>query len=298
LDLPSFNGLEGSNREPPSREPWGEAGLSSAQSEVEATPFVLSEASPVIPKKIVGRILKGEFVDMSELLKDNMEADRRKRATDGAAPHPPFGNGPTSRDVPDVMSWAQCFSHFAAIITQKYPRKAKELWAYQSTIIGEARRCGGKGWLLYDRAFRQQIPSIEEADFGRLNQALYATTFLAYGGGAKACCPHCMLPDHTREECALNPNRALPLVRMKEAPQQKRAEPGELRREKKKRGPCYAWNDARCYNGPYCRFEHVCSRCGREDHKKGSCREREQQPVGRAGGPRQPFNPNPPPLNT
>ena len=214
----------------------------------------------------------------NRVLKDNMEADRRKRTAEGIAPQPAFGSGASCRDVPDVMSWAQCFSHFAAIITRKYPSKAKELWAYQSTVIGEARRCGGKGWLLYDRAFHQQISSIEEADFGRLNQALYATTFLAYGGGVKACCPHCMLPDHTREECALNPNRALPLVSVREAPQQKRVEQSEPRREKKKqRGPCYAWNDARCYYGAaYCRFEHVCSRCGREGHKKGTCRKREQ----------------------
>ena len=72
---------------------------------------------------------------MAELLKDNMEADRRKRTAEGIAPQPAFGSGASCRDVPDVMSWAQCFSHFAAIITQKYPSKAKELWAYQSTVI-------------------------------------------------------------------------------------------------------------------------------------------------------------------
>ena len=46
----------------------------------------------------------------------------------------------------------------------------------------EHRCCGGRGWLLYDSAFRQQITSLEEADFFQLNQALYTTTFLAYGG--------------------------------------------------------------------------------------------------------------------
>lgn len=39
-------------------------------------PFILSEALPVIPGKLVKKILKGEFVEMAELLKDNMELEK------------------------------------------------------------------------------------------------------------------------------------------------------------------------------------------------------------------------------
>ncbi len=46
----------------------------------EALPFVLSEALPVVPGKLVQRIQKGEYVEMAELLKDNMEAERRRAA--------------------------------------------------------------------------------------------------------------------------------------------------------------------------------------------------------------------------
>ena len=38
----------------------------------DGPPFVLSEALPVVPFKLVKRIQRGEFVDMAELLKDNM----------------------------------------------------------------------------------------------------------------------------------------------------------------------------------------------------------------------------------
>ena len=48
------------------------------------------------------------------------------------------------------------------------------MWAYQALMITEARRCGGRGWLLYDATFRQQAASRDNADFSRLNQALYA----------------------------------------------------------------------------------------------------------------------------
>ena len=43
--------------------------------------FILSEAFLVVPAKQVKRIQKAEYVDMAELLKDNMEAERRMRVS-------------------------------------------------------------------------------------------------------------------------------------------------------------------------------------------------------------------------
>ena len=39
-----------------------------------AAPFILGESLPPIPAKLVAKIQKGEFVDMAELLRDNIEA--------------------------------------------------------------------------------------------------------------------------------------------------------------------------------------------------------------------------------
>ena len=71
-------------------------------------------------------------------------------------------------------------------------------------IIGEAKRCGGSGWHLYDAAFRQQISYIEKVDFSKINQSLYSTMFLAYAGRSQFY-PNCMFSDHTHEECAFTP---------------------------------------------------------------------------------------------
>ena len=83
---------------------------------------------------------------------------------------------PSRREIPDFESWLQCFSSYTAVVGSKYPHKCKELWAYQSFMTAEHRKCGGRGWLLYDSTFRQQMPSLEEA-------GLYFTTILAYGAG-------------------------------------------------------------------------------------------------------------------
>ena len=230
--------------------------------------FILSEALPVIPAKLVRRILRAEYVDMAELLKDNIEAERRRaQLANGGTPIQVAGRQ-TRREVPDVLSWAQCFGMYTAVVGSRFPEKVKELLAYQTTIISEARRCGGRGWLLYDAAFRQQVRSFESVDFSRVNQSLYATTFLAYGGRAAKFCPDCMMADHGREECALQLNRDPPASRETAA---WRGRNMEFRKRRDTRGACYAWNDSKC-TFARCRYDHCCSKCG-GDHRRAQCRE-------------------------
>ena len=167
-------------------------------------PFILSEALPVVPPGIVKRILKGAFVDMAELLKDNLEMERRRSLVENGA-MPPFQARHSRREIPDVLSWLHCFTLYAAVVCSKYPNKVKGLLAYQAFIISEARR-GGRGWLMYDGAFRQQIQSLEATDFARVNQSLYSTTCLAFGNRGRVC-PTCLMADQDPEDCALHPSK-------------------------------------------------------------------------------------------
>ena len=83
-------------------------------------------------------------------------------------------------------------------------REDRKLLAYQTLIVREARRCGGKGWLVYDRHFQQQVVGDDEADWSRLKQSLYVVTFIAQGEKEKGqCCLTCLESDHTEEQCAL-----------------------------------------------------------------------------------------------
>jgi hypothetical protein len=238
------------------------------------SPFILGEALPVVPPKLVRKILRGEFVDMAELLRDNMEAERR-RAGMGSEATPRASR----REIPDMLSWLHCFSLYAAVVGSRYPEKMKDLLAYQALMIAEHRRCGGRGWLLYDSAFRQQISSLETADFSRINQSLYLTTFVAYGGKGQ-CCPNCLLSDHTQDECALQSHKAAPGGRGESSGELGRSQDDRGRRRRK--GACFAWNSGKCFL-PYCRFDHVCSRCHGE-HRKAACKW--QVDVERGGGPR------------
>jgi len=216
-------------------------------SDKDSKPFVLSEALPVVPPKLVRRIRRGEFVDMAELLKDNMEAERRRAALGGEGSTSHGMERVGRREVPDLLSWLHCYSLFAAVVCESHPEKVREMWAYQATMIAEARRCGGRGWLIYDSAFRQQITSLGMADFGRINQSL----------------------DHGSEDCALNLGKNTS-TRQATEPSDRRPRWEPRRNKGGGKRPCFAWNEGRC-SLPYCRFDHVCVKCY-GNHRRDTCR--------------------------
>ena len=68
-----------------------------------AVPFLFNDSFPPIPAKLVEKIQVGEFVDMAELLRDNIELERRKGQGESGA-----NSKLPCREVPDVLSWCGC----------------------------------------------------------------------------------------------------------------------------------------------------------------------------------------------
>ena len=242
-------------------------------------PFIVGEGLPVIPSKLVQKIQKGEFIDMAELLKDNIEADRRRTTSAGSMVASILASTRPRREVPDLMGWVQCFGIYASILSESHPNLSKGLWAYQTFIVREARRSNGRGWQEYDAMFRQQQASAADLRWGSVNNALYAVTFAAPQPTthersyhrATTVCRWCQEPDHQSVECALAQN----------LPNQDRSQrglPTEPRRNTRQLGSlssraCYAWNTGKCHYGSECRFHHVCSvkGCGGA-HRANECR--------------------------
>ena len=214
---------------------------------------------------------------MSEFLKDNLEAERRRSMTeaDGNRSLRPHQQ---RREVPDVLSWIRCFSLYAAVVCSKWPHKSREMFTYQNRIVEEARR-GGRGWIMYDTALRQQVTDIEKFDFSQLNQSLYSTTCLQFGNRAKVC-PLCNMADHAFDECALHPNRALPMIGVRELISPGTGEDNrkgiDRPRKQLRRGPCFDWNSKKGCSRNQCLFEHRCSKC-KGDHKSILCQQREDR---------------------
>lgn len=93
--------------------------------------FSFSEFSP-LPTKLVAKIRKGDYVDMAELLRDNIEAERRRRQGEGDSSTNSSGSGsnkPPRHEVPDVLSWCQCFGIYVGVIATKQPEWVSQMLA-------------------------------------------------------------------------------------------------------------------------------------------------------------------------
>ena len=175
------------------------------------------------------------------------------------------GTSRSRREVPDLLSWVQCFSIYTAVVASAYPERVQKLLAYQTLIIREARRFGGKGWLSYDSYFWQQMAGEwQEEAWGRLNPYIFSSTFLASGSSQRPNCSLCLESDHQEEVCALAKAKGV-------APQSRPPSYREQTRDTAQRGSrgkapprstvCFSWNQGDC-SFPYCRYRHACVRCG------------------------------------
>ena len=142
---------------------------------------------------------------MAELLRDNIEVERRRAL--GESLSCPNASRSQRREVPDFMSWLQCFGTDMGIVATHKPERIKQLMAYHTTMIREARRCRGAGWQGYDTMFRQLAATTPGTDWGQLNSALYTVTFMAQQNGRGKTCQHCLETDRLGTECAMAPAR-------------------------------------------------------------------------------------------
>ena len=233
-------------------------------------PFVLSEGLAPLPPKLMAKIQKLEFVDMAELLRDNLEVQRCVSSQEQSSAQAAQSRS-RRREVPDLLSWVSCFRTYMAVLTDKYSEKIKQLLAYQTLIVREARRCGGDGWLAYDSYFRQQVVGDPTADWSGLNTSLYAVTFMAQGGKGGQSCTTCMETDHGREDCAMLQHRSLSPHPAKRAISSPAADAYPSNRGKRRLASitCFAWNQGEC-RYLHCKYRHVCVRCSGE-HPMSRC---------------------------
>ena len=225
--------------------------------------LILSPASSPFPQKLVDKIHFGQFIEMRELLMDNIALIQQLEALQSSTPIPMIGpTRPRLREISTLSSWLYCFLAYVAILTTD--RNTRDKLAYARLIIREALRHGNMGWLDYDRAFRQQTVADPSLAWNTLIPALQATTVL--GNTARASgrtvriCALCRGVDHLRSDCALH----FLYPQFMRPPQS--APSGS------KPKICISWNKGTCIFPNTCTYNHACATCpGSLPHKACDC---------------------------
>ncbi len=146
----------------------------------------LSASFAPLPTKLVTKIKAGQFVEMKELLADNIALQRQLDAMQPVPTGPlPAAARPRTRDIDSPLAWVYCYLAYVAILAPD--AQTRNCLTYALLILREARRHGGTGWLEYDRVFRQQAaldPSMQW-------QELDASTVLSSRDSSGVFCSLC-----------------------------------------------------------------------------------------------------------
>ena len=167
-------------------------------------PLLLSPSCAPLPRKLVDKIRNGEFIDMKELLTDNIALLRQLEEVQPGSSvihHSLGGARPRLREVSSITTWVYCFLYYCAIRTDDL--YLRNLLVYARLLIREALRHGGTGWLEYDKIFRQQAAADPSVDWSALNPSLLASTILSARSGHFANCARRLIIQLPTVHCTL-----------------------------------------------------------------------------------------------
>ena len=205
-------------------------------------PFVIGPGYSPVPFKVVSQITAGKFVNLEELLAENIPVSEPEpqlwfegRLVLSHTPKKP------RRQISDITSWMEAFSIFFLILCSTFPHRWRDLTSYKLLILRTYRQFSGFCWLNYDRAFREHAAAVKLTDWSSMNVQL----FNYHTAGAQ--------------------------VRSRLSFSNSSASQAEATGNTFRKIVCHSWNAGRCIAlTPQCRFRHVCSNCSGE-HRATSC---------------------------
>ena len=208
-------------------------------------PFVVGPGFSPVPGKLVSQILRGTYVNLSELLSVNLVCSDPEPhlMLDGrlVLTAPPKKQ---RRQIADITSWTEAFTVFSLVLTSSFPHRWKDLTLYKLLILRIHRQFSGRVWLAYDKAFREHAAATGLFDWSLMNAQLF--NFHAAGAS----------------------------LRSSSSSSGEFSEPSG---SSSSRIACISWNKGLC-TAPFtsCRYYHRCSRCG-GSHRAISCSSRREQ---------------------
>ena len=203
---------------------------------------ILGAGLPPVPAKLVSKIESGAFIEMADLLPEQLGTYYSDEEPKARTKKP---------SVTNIMEWLQCFAVYVAVRCQKQPERIRDIMGYQALIIDAYMEYKGDCWMGYDRRFRQITASQPERSWASIDPTLWN---LAFAGQAKtARCMHCFSLSHHSNDCEFasrgKPQRSYKLLPTEYRPQRKPI--------------CFQWNENPSSTCPHqnCRFQHICYIC-------------------------------------
>lgn len=224
-----------------------------------------------LSKKVVEKILAGEFIDFADLPPAKGKVKSIPTAGEGQIVVVQAADLMESRNlIPDLATWVRCFGIYAAMITSKEPDRTKNLLAYMCLIAKCSLKYKWPSWAVYDLNFRQDAADTGLKDWSKVDPSTYTQCFTGASISQDNWCRSCHSIDHVSDTCPIKPtnnprkreSQSVPAL----APLRKRQAPHSNPQ------PCrkYKYNGD-CSYADKCIFQHKCSACGEYTHPVSKC---------------------------
>ena len=122
---------------------------------------------------MVTKITTGLFVELADLLPDNLKANESETQTflEGKLVVAPARKRIV--EIQDILTWVEAFTIYSIILCASQPARWADLSHYKLLIIQTAKKFPGKAWQLYDTAFRKNAAASGLKDWSKMNPDLY-----------------------------------------------------------------------------------------------------------------------------
>ena len=201
--------------------------------------FVVGPGYAPIPGKLVAKITSGVFVELADLLAENIRAQEAEPHTylDGKLLVAPGKKRVV--EITDILTWIQAFTIYQWIVCSTYPSRWQDTIQYKLLILHTASQFPGPAWLNYDTAFRKDAAASLLADWSKMNLDLYNFHTRVSGTVTGQSASHSTALPHTSASSNVHPKRSFNPIQY-----------------------CRSWNDgAGRWSLGQCRYRHVCERC-------------------------------------
>ena len=255
---------------------------------------------PPVPQRLLLCIQRGQFVSFDALYAATAHAVHSRAAdrsslfslaisTDGLG-GPAIDVLPRAvsarEKVTNYHSWSMAFTLFLRCATYFRSHLALPLVRYQGIINGFANAYVPNAWLSYDIAFRHHVANNPEVPWDRVDEEIFtvhlrsaqslARCFLCHATGhLAAACPRSSATSSrsasyfTSSQASRAPTSLVSSSRAGPSSSSAPSSAPPLRGSPS--APiCFAWSSAAGCTRPFCRYRHVCPKCGGA-HRRAMC---------------------------
>ena len=168
----------------------------SANGDKPPAPFKIASSIVPILAKLVKKIQSLDFVEMRELLPDNIALTERLAALPSGLAQT---KTPTEREIGGdraLITWVSSFATYIAIVAEAHPDRVTDMLAYMRLVTREASKFGGTGWLTYDLVFRRNHEGPGQR-WNYLDASLHQVYIASQRDKVAIPCKHCHEIDHS-----------------------------------------------------------------------------------------------------